>query len=485
MINFKMLARLMGGALALLALLMAASCGVSFIYGGQEGDVPAFVSSVLISLTTSGVFLALGRGAESRYTQRDGFLFVSLTWIVCSLFGMLPFLLSGYIPKPIDAFFETMSGFTTTGATILDNIEALPHGLLFWRSLTQWIGGLGIVLLAIVIMPGVGKKSLYLFSAESSGVKIDKLFPRIADTAKRLWMIYLGLTVLEIILLVLGDMSLFDAICNSFSTTSTGGFSPKQDSIAYYQSPYIEYVISAFMIICGINFNVLLYFTFGRVKKSWLDEETRLFIRSIFFFTIIVAVILFFQRGLGVEEAFRKSLFQIASLHTATGFATTDYMLWPAVTWLILIVIMLMGGSAGSTSGGMKSIRFVILFKELRNVFRRLLHPKAVLPVRVNQQVLGWNIIRVVSAFVLMYMLIVLVATFIMMLMGVGMIESLGCVISSMGGVGPSLGAYGPAATWATLPDVCKLLLTLLMVLGRLELFTMLVLFYPAFWKKA
>lgn len=479
-----MLSRLTGGALALLAVLMAASCGVSFIYGGQEGDVLAFVYAILISLGVSVFLLVLGKGARSDYNQRDGFLFVSLAWVICSLFGMLPFWLSGFIPKPIDAFFETMSGFTTTGATILDNIEALPHGLLFWRSLTQWVGGLGIVLLAIVIMPGVGGKSLYLFSAESSGVKVDKLFPRIADTARRLWMIYFSLTALEVILLLLGHMDLFDAICNAFSTTSTGGFSPKQDSIAYYQSPYIEYVISIFMIICGINFNVLLYFTFGKMKKSWLDEEARFFLRSILIFTGIIALILFFQKGLGVEEAFRKSLFQVASLHTATGFATTDYMLWPAATWLLLTVVMLMGGSAGSTSGGMKSIRFVILLKELRNVFRRLLHPKAVLPVRVNQQVLGLHIIRVVSAFVLMYMIIVLVGTFLMVLSGVGMMESFGCVISSMGGVGPGLGAYGPAATWSTLPDVCKLLLTLLMVLGRLELFTMLVLFYPSFWKK-
>ena len=427
---------------------------------------------------------ALGKGGERQLTRRDGYVLVSFAWVAFSLFGMLPFYIGGYIPDIANAFFETMSGFSSTGATILDDIESLPHGILFWRSMTQWIGGLGIIMFTIAVLPIFGVSGLQVFAAEASGPTHDKVHPRIGITAKWIWSIYAGITALLVGLLMLGGMDWFDSICHAFATTGTGGFSTKQASVAYYNSPYIEYVISIFMFISGINFTLLLLFVNRKFKKFISNAELKFYFGSVVLFTAVIAIVLYYTSPMGMEESFRKSLFQVISLHTSTGFATDDYMQWTPVLWGLLTIIMLMGACAGSTTGGLKCIRMVILTKVSRNEFKHILHPNAILPVRINKQVISPSIVSTVLAFCFIYISIIVIGTLLMMAMGVGAEESMGCVISSIGNMGPGLGETGPAYSWNALPDAAKWLLSFLMLLGRLELFTVLLLFTPDFWKR-
>mgnify|MGYP002795598966 FL=1 len=377
-----------------------------------------------------------------------------------------------------------MSGFSSTGATILDDIESLPHGILFWRSMTQWIGGLGIIMFTIAVLPIFGVSGLQVFAAEASGPTHDKVHPRIGITAKWIWSIYAGITALLVGLLMLGGMDWFDSICHAFATTGTGGFSTKQASVAYYNSPYIEYVISIFMFISGINFTLLLLFVNRKFKKFISNAELKFYFGSVVLFTAVIAIVLYYTSPMGMEESFRKSLFQVISLHTSTGFATDDYMQWTPVLWGLLTIIMLMGACAGSTTGGLKCIRMVILTKVSRNEFKHILHPNAILPVRINKQVISPSIVSTVLAFCFIYIAIIVIGTLLMMAMGVGAEESMGCVISSIGNMGPGLGETGPAYSWNALPDAAKWLLSFLMLLGRLELFTVLLLFTPDFWKR-
>ena len=377
-----------------------------------------------------------------------------------------------------------MSGFSSTGATILDDIESLPHGILFWRSMTQWIGGLGIIMFTIAVLPIFGVSGLQVFAAEASGPTHDKVHPRIGITAKWIWSIYAGITALLVSLLMLGGMDWFDSICHAFATTGTGGFSTKQASVSYYNSPYIEYVISIFMFISGINFTLLLLFVNRKFKKFISNAELKFYFGSVVLFTAVIAIVLYYTSPMGMEESFRKSLFQVISLHTSTGFATDDYMQWTPVLWGLLTIIMLMGACAGSTTGGLKCIRMVILTKVSRNEFKHILHPNAILPVRINKQVISPSIVSTVLAFCFIYIAIIVIGTLLMMAMGVGAEESMGCVISSIGNMGPGLGETGPAYSWNALPDAAKWLLSFLMLLGRLELFTVLLLFTPDFWKR-
>lgn len=478
-----MIVRIIGFLLLIETCLFLCCCGVSLIYG--EHDLQSFLLSAVLTTGIGLVMLTVGRGAEKQLGRRDGYVIVSAAWIAFSLFGMLPFYLSGHIPSVTNAFFETMSGFSSTGATILDDIESLPHGLLFWRSMTQWIGGLGIVFFTIAVLPIFGVGGIQVFAAETSGPTYAKVHPRIGITAKWIWSIYTGLTAIEVMLLLLGGMNLFDSICHSFATTGTGGYSTKQASIAYYNSPYIEYVISIFMLLSGINFTLLLLFVSGKMRKLFGDMELRWYATSVALFTGAIAVILYYTSSMGAEEAFRKSLFQVASLHTSTGFATADYMTWVPIAWGMLTVIMIMGACAGSTTGGMKCIRLVILAKVSRNEFKHITHPNAVLPVRVNKQVLSPSIKSTVLAFTFLYAVIIIISVLLMMGMGVGMTESIGTVISSIGNMGPGLGLCGPAYSWNALPDLSKWLLAFLMLLGRLEIFTVLLLFNSDFWRKS
>lgn len=464
------------------ALILCCSC-VSFYY--QEDDMDDFLLTAGITTIVGAVFSLCGRHAEKGLSRRDGYLIVSVSWVLFSIFGMLPYWLSGYIPNIADAFFETMSGFTTTGATILNNIESLPHGLLFWRSLTQWVGGLGIVFFTLAVLPVFGVSGVQLFAAEATGVKHDKLHPRIGVTAKWLWSIYLGLTITETVLLVFGGMSLFDSICHSLTTTSTGGYSTKQSSIAYYQSPYIEYVVTIFMFLSGINFTLLfLIFLKGKFQKFFHDAELKWYTASTLILIAITTTVLTLNSSMELEEAFRKASFQVVSLHTTTGFASADYMTWPPVLWTLMGVIFFLGASSGSTTGAIKSIRIVILAKTIVNEFKRIIHPNAVLPVRVNSQVIPLPVRSTVLAFVALYFILICIGWLALMALGIGFTESLSVVVSSIGNVGPGLGLCGPSYSWSWLPDSAIWILSFLMLVGRLEIFTVLLLFTPAFWKK-
>ena len=482
MINFKTIIRIIGILLLLETVMFLVCSSVSFYY--RESDMLDFWKAGGITAGIGLLLAALGKGGERQLTRRDGYVLVSFAWVAFSLFGMLPFYIGGYIPDIANAFFETMSGFSSTGATILDDIESLPHGILFWRSMTQWIGGLGIIMFTIAVLPIFGVSGLQVFAAEASGPTHDKVHPRIGITAKWIWSIYTGITTLLVCLLMLGGMDWFDSICHAFATTGTGGFSTKQASVAYYNSPYIEYVISIFMFISGINFTLVLLFVNRKFKKFISNAELKFYFSSVVFFTAVIAIALYYTSPMGMEESFRKSLFQVISLQTSTGFATDDYMQWTPVLWGLLTIIMLMGACAGSTTGGLKCIRMVILTKVSRNEFKHILHPNAILPVRINKQVISSSIVSTVLAFCFIYITIIVISTLLMMAMGVGAEESIGCVISSIGNMGPGLGETGPAYSWNALPDAAKWLLSLLMLLGRLELFTVLLLFTPDFWKR-
>lgn len=481
MINSKLIVRIIGVLLLIESSMLLCTSGVSYYYGGD--DLSSFLLTTFITTVAGLILILFSKGAEKELGRRDGYLVVCLSWLIVSLFGMIPFYHSGYIPSLTDAFFETISGFSSTGSTILDNIEAFPHGLLFWRSLSQWIGGLGIIFFTIAVLPLLGVSSIQLFAAEATGPTHDKVHPRITVTAKWLWALYTGMTLLQTLLLYLGGMSFFDSICHSFATTSTGGFSTKQASIAYYHSPYIEYVTSFFMILSGINFTVLLLFITGKFKKVLKNSELKYYIGSVFLLTLIITVGLNYSADYDWEKAFRTAIFQIGSIHTSTGFITDDYMQWKPFLWGILFIPMIVGACAGSTSGGFKCIRVVLLSKITRNEFKRIVHPNVVLQVKVNKQTIPSTIKTTLLAFSFVFIILVLVSTLLLMALGVDFLESFGVVISSVSNMGPSFGQFGPSFSWSALPDAAKWISSFLMLAGRLELFTILLFFTPGFWK--
>jgi trk system potassium uptake protein TrkH len=378
-----------------------------------------------------------------------------------------------------------MSGFTSTGATILDNIEELPHGLLFWRSLTQWVGGMGIVFFTIAVLPIFGVGGIQLFAAEATGPTHNKLHPRIGVTAKWLWSLYLGMTLVGMVLLMLGGMDWFDGLNHAMTATSTGGFSTKQDSIAFYHSAYIEYVLILLMFLSGINFS-LLFFTLlrGRFRKLFEDTEFRWYAGTVLGFSLFCTAVLIAYGSSDWERSFRDALFQVVSVQTTTGYASADYMLWPPVLWLVISFVMYFGACAGSTSGAIKCVRIAILAQIVRNQFKRILHPNAVLPIRISHQVVPTVMQSTLLAFMVVYMLAVFFGWLLVMFTGVDFMESYGIVVSSVSNVGPALGHYGPAYSWNALPDAAKWICSFLMLIGRLELFSVLLLFTSGFWKK-
>ena len=483
MINTKMTCKIMGFLLFIEAGFLFLCIVLAALY--NEPDLQSFITSTLITLFVGIPLSYAGKNAERKLSRKDGYIVVTFAWIVFSAFGMLPYYISGYIPNITNAFFETMSGFTTTGASILDDIEALPHGILFWRSLTQWIGGVGIVIFTIAVLPIFGTGGVQLFAAEATGPKFDKITPRIGVTAKWIWIIYLGLTITETVLLVAGDMPLFDSICHAMTTTATGGFSTKQGSIAAFNSPYIEYVTTLFMFLSGINFALLyLLFLKGSFKRVFKDSEIRWYIKTLLLFTTIFTLGLIITSSMGIEEAFRKSSFLVVSIQTTCGFITADYMQWAPPLWMLTTIITYCGACAGSTSGGIKCIRALIMARIAKNEFKHILHPNAVLPVRVNNQSVSPATKSTVLAFFVVFVTLVFLGWFIMMVLGLEFDDAYSVVISSLANVGPGIGKCGPAFSWNALPDTAKWLSTLMMLIGRLELFTVLLLFTPNFWKK-
>ena len=479
-VSYRFVAYLIGLLLAFESMLLLACCCVSIVYG--ERDLMSFIVSFAVCLSVSAILLVYGRRKKCAMSRNEGYIVVALSWVFFSVFGMVPYLWGGFIPNITDAFFETMSGFTTTGATILDNIESMPHGILFWRSLTQWIGGLGIVCFTIVLLPGFGASSQMLYLSEATGVTHNKLCPKTRVMARYIFMVYILLTAVESALLMAGGMGLFDAVCHSMTTTATGGFSTKQASIAYWHSPYIEYVVSLFMLLSAINFSLYIVACKSKWKQLRKNTELKWFACSVGLLTLVISVVLFLNNGYGVEEAFRKSLFQVATCHTSCGFATDDYNLWPPFTWMLLIFAMLSGGCTGSTSGGVKNLRLIIIANCIRNQFRQILHPRAVLPVRAGFP-FDNKLVTTVLVFFAAYLSVAFIGWTLLMAFGVDFTEAMSTVISAMGNVGPGLGSFGPAFSWAALPDAAKWILSSLMLIGRLEIFGFLLIFYRSTWK--
>ncbi|MDD2285874.1 MAG: TrkH family potassium uptake protein [Paludibacter sp.] len=484
--NFRLIFRFFGTLLLLETVALLSAALVALLY--REYDGFYFLITAGITFITGIVGVLVGLRAIPMIDRREGSLVVTLIWVVFSFFGLLPFWISGSIPSFTDAFFETISGFTTTGASILNNIEELSHCMLFWRSLTHWIGGLGIIVISLALLPVFGVSGAQLFAAESAGPTKDKIHPKINETAKRLFLIYIILTVSETILLRLGGMGWFDAVCHSFGTVATGGFSTKQASVGHWDSPYIQYVISIFMLLAGVNFS-LYYFGFkNKFRKIMQNEELKYYLILLLSFSIIVTLSLLdfsttssFEK---IEKAWREAFFNVTAAMTTTGFATADYMNWKAFTWILLLIAMITGASAGSTSGAVKMIRVVIVVKYCYYELRRIIHPNAVIPVKYNGHLVNEDVITKVLAFVILYLITIAFGIFILTLSGMPFQESIGGLITCLGGVGPGLGTVGPAGNFAAIPEFSKWFLSFIMLLGRLELFTVLVLFTPTFWRK-
>lgn len=482
MLNIKTAIRILGILLIIEGFFMWLSIPIALIY--KENDSLHFLLSGAITSAVGFLAYFSTRKAHLQVTKRDGFVIVTSGWLAFSFFGTLPFLITGAIPDFTNAFFETISGFTTTGASILNNIEELSHGVLFWRSLTQWLGGMGIIVLTLVILPVLGIGGMQLFAAEVPGPTPDKLHPRVKETAKRLWSIYLIFTGAEILLLWIGPMDLFDAICHAFTTMATGGYSTKQASIAHWDSAYIHYIIVLFMFLAGTNFT-LSYFGFHfQFKKIFKNEEIKYYLGFIVLFSVLIAIGLLVTSNKGVEESFRDSLFQVVSIITTTGYITDDYLRWKPVLIMLIFLLMFVGGSAGSTGGGPKVMRIMILFKNSTQELKRLIHPNAVIPVRMNKVAVSYEVVANVLAFLAFYVVIALLSIVVMLLIGNDFATSIGSVVATLGNIGPGIGAVGPAANFNEIAVSGKWFLSFLMLVGRLELFTVIVLFSPAFWKE-
>jgi trk system potassium uptake protein TrkH len=484
--NYKLILKIQGSLLILESLFLLSAVLVAIYYGEPVRNY--FILAAGVSLALGLIGLLLGRNAPLSIGKREGSVIVTSTWILFSIIGMLPFWLSGSIPSFTNAFFETISGFTTTGASILNNIEELPYSLLYWRSLTHWIGGLGIIVISMALLPIFGFNGGQLFSAEATGPTKDKIHPKISGTAKRLLAIYIILTLSETVLLWMAGMGWFDAVCHSFGTIATGGFSTKQASIAHFNSPLIDYIIIFFMVCSGINFSIFYFIVKLKTDKVFNNEELRYYLALLFGVTFIIVLSLIdFSADfswLHIEESFRHGLFTVSSIITTTGYGIVDYTLWKPFTWILLIMVMLMGSSAGSTAGGIKVIRILLIFKYCYFEFKRLLHPNAVFPVRYNSLVVKQDVITRVLAFTLLYCILIAFGVLVLSLSGMGFIESVSGMITCLSDVGPGFGDIGPNNNFEHIPSFTKWFLTFIMLIGRLELFTVLLIFTPAFWKR-
>ncbi len=478
--NPRTVFRIVGTLLLLLGASMLLSVGIALIYG--DGDALGIAFSALIVMATGSLLVLLKRGKVD-LTLRDGFAVVSLGWFCMSLAGSLPFLITGAIPTFTEAFFESASGFTTTGASILTNIESLPHGILFWRSFTHWVGGMGIIVFSIAILPFLGIGGMQMFKAESPGPTADKLTPRIKSTAEILWGVYVLFTVCEVVLLTLGGMPLFDSACHAFGTLATGGFSTKSASIGYYDSAYIHWVIIVFMFLAGVSFNLHYHALRGQPKQYLQSPEFRFF-ASIIIAAVLAMTALRLVEGDPLEKSLRESAFTAVSITTTTGYATANFEAWHPVAQIALVLLMIMGGMAGSTGGGMKAIRIQLLMKQARVELHKLVHPQTLYPIRQGGRIIQEEIVLNVLAFALLYAVLLAIGTLIMSLIDLDHVTAFTSVVACLSNIGPGLGGVGPTDNYAAIPGVGKWVLSMMMITGRLEIYTVLVLFTRTFWSR-
>ena len=484
MVNFRLLYKIMGSLLFLLGTLQAICVGISFAY--KEDDGMAFLISTIFTICCGFILKHLGHKANNTLSRRDAYLLVTATWTIFSLFGMFPYLIGGYIGNVTDAYFETMSGFSTTGATILDDVERLPHGIMFWRSQTQWIGALGIVFLTIAILPSmVGGGSVKVFAAEAIVPIRSKMHPRLSTTAKWIWSVYLGLTIACVLSYYLSGMDWFDSINYALSTTATGGFSTHNDTTQYFNSATIEYISILYMFLGGINFTILYFVLFKfRFKTLFRNSEFKLYITVVLVATLWIMYLLMTKNGYGMERAFRSALFHVVSFITTTGIFNDDASMWPHITWVVLGCLMFLGACSGSTTGGFKCVRGVMVFKVLRNEFRKILHPNAVLPVKIDGQTVPQQKLNSLLAFFAIFTLMVLLSATIMIVADIDNTNAIAIALGCISNVGPTLETQiGPSMSWSELPVYIKWTCSFLMLVGRLEIMSVLVLITRSFWK--
>ena len=493
-LNRKLIFHILGLLLMFNGFAMLISAFVSYLT--NDGVLNEMTIVSLLVIFFGWLFMTVSKKNERKINKRDAYFVVVLGWLVMIFSGMLPYVVTDSISSFSNIFFETMSGYTTTGSTIINDIDSLPKSIIFWRSMTHWLGGMGIIVLAIAILPLLGIGGMQLFNAEAPGLTGDKIHPRISDTAKRLWLIYVGLTFLETILLTFAGMSLFDAINNSMSNIASGGFSTKNESIGFWNdNPLIQYIVIFFMFLAGTNF-ILIYFGLtGKFKKIFQDTEFKWYVSFICAFVFISTLILFFQVNLSstevyhpevlgkFESSFRHSLFQVVAIVTTTGFVTGDFISWTPFLTMLFFGIMFLGGSSGSTSGGVKVLRHLILIKNGFLEFKRSLHPNAIFPLRHNNHVVEKPIIIHVLAFFILYLILFIIGAGVLSALGLDFVSAIGGAASSLGNVGPALGTLGPISNFDSLPEIGKYWCAFLMLVGRLELFTVLIFFTPYFWK--
>jgi trk system potassium uptake protein TrkH len=483
-VNIKQVLKIVSVLLLIISFFLLIPVFIAFYYD-EVWVVKSFLIPIFLILIFFILLLFITRGRRSSsISARDGFLFVTLSWIFAALFGALPFFLSGTIPHFTDAFFETMSGFTTTGASILTNIESLPKSILFWRSLTHWLGGMGIVVLTVAVFPILGIGGLKLVKAEAPGPTLDKITPKITETAKILWFIYIVLSTAETLLLLAGGMNLFEALTLTFGTMATGGFSPKNRSVGHYNSAYIDIVITVFMIIAGTNF--ILYFRLitGKWRNIFSNVELKVYLAIFLVAAAIIAFNLYGSVYNSIGNSLRYAGFQAASILTTTGYSTTNFEKWPAVSQIVLFILMFIGGCSGSTGGGIKVVRIVTLFKQALNEMKYLIHPRGIFTIKMSSITVKKDIVYSISGFVFLYLFMLLLTTLVVASGGNDILTSVVSALVTLGNIGPGFGKIGPAENYAFYQDYIKWFLSFAMMVGRLEIFTVLVILTPTFWKK-
>lgn len=478
--NYGIVKRVLGIILIFEALFMVPSFIIA-TYLNQVDKYPFLLCIIITGVI--GLLMSYKKIDNKTIRAKEGLAIVALSWILISFFGSLPFVFSQSIPSFVDAFFETVSGFTTTGATLINNVEILPKGILFWRSFTHWIGGMGILVFMVALLPAIGVGGFQIFKAESPGPTADRFVPRIKDTAKILYITYISMTILQIVLLLFGGMSLYESMLHTFGTVGTGGFSTRNLSIGAYDSPYIHVVISIFMILSGVNFSLYYVMYKGKWKEVLKNQELKLYLGIILVSTLLIALNLKISAFQSIGVALKDALFQVSSIITTTGYATVDFDLWPAFSKSILFLLMFAGGCAGSTAGGMKSIRILVLLKKIKREIGRIFHPRAIIPIKNGDKIVSEDTVSSISTFFSLYIFIFIISTIIISLEGIDLASAASSVAVTLGNVGPGFGFVGPRSTFSEFTPYSKLFFSFLMLLGRLELFTIIAFLVPKTWR--